>query len=103
MAACDALIVTAVEEPFGRTLIEAMLLRTPVVAANSGGNPEAIRHGETGLLAPADDPEAFAGMTLGLFQNPAKELSHAETRSEEGRVGKEGVRKSRYRWSQKHK
>src|SRR3546814_9556362 len=47
MAACDALLVTAVEEPFGRTLIEAMLLRTRVVAANSGGNPEAIRHGRS--------------------------------------------------------
>src|SRR3546814_10705659 len=34
MAACVALLVTAVDEPFGRTLIEAMLLETPVIAAN---------------------------------------------------------------------
>ncbi|MFB0612653.1 glycosyltransferase [Aurantiacibacter poecillastricola] len=60
MAACDATLVTAVEEPFGRTLIEAMLLGTPVVAAASGGNLEAIEDGSTGLLATADDPAALA-------------------------------------------
>lgn len=70
MAACDALVVTAVEEPFGRTLIEAMLARTPVIAANSGGNPEAIRHGETGLLVPPDDAASFADAMLRLIRNP---------------------------------
>src|SRR3546814_15383639 len=39
MAACDALLVPAVAEPFGRTLIEEMVLETSVIAANSGGTP----------------------------------------------------------------
>ena len=43
LAGCEVLLVPAVDEPFGRTLIEAMLLGTVVVAAASGGNPEAIR------------------------------------------------------------
>ena len=60
LAACDCLVVPSVDEPFGRTLIEAMLLGTPVVGADSGGNREAIRHGQTGLLVPPDDPLAFA-------------------------------------------
>lgn len=72
LAACDALVVTAVDEPFGRTLIEAMLLRTPVVAADCGGNPEAIRHGETGLLVPPDNAEAFAEALHDLLLNPEK-------------------------------
>lgn len=59
MAGSDALIVPAVREPFGRTLIEAMFLGTPVVATDDGGNPEAITHGRTGLLVPPDRPEAF--------------------------------------------
>ncbi len=79
MAACDALVVTAVDEPFGRTLIEAMLLRTPVVAARSGGNIEAIRHGETGLLVPPDDADAFACVTLQLLKNSAMANAIAET------------------------
>jgi glycosyltransferase involved in cell wall biosynthesis len=71
IAACDVLLVPAVEEPFGRSLIEAMLLGTPLVAADSGGNPEIIRHGETGYLVPPDDPDAFARRTLDLLEDDA--------------------------------
>jgi glycosyltransferase involved in cell wall biosynthesis len=69
IAACDVLLVPAVEEPFGRSLIEAMLLGTPLIAADSGGNPEIIRHGETGYLVPPDDPDAFAERTLALLKD----------------------------------
>lgn len=60
LAACDLHLVTAVDEPFGRTLIEAMLAGIPVVATRSGGNIEAIDDGVTGLLVPPDDAEAAA-------------------------------------------
>jgi glycosyltransferase involved in cell wall biosynthesis len=70
MAACDVLLVAAIDEPFGRTLIEAMLLGTVVVAVASGGNPEAIRDGVTGHLVPADDAVAFAERTLGVLADP---------------------------------
>lgn len=59
MCAVDVLLVPAVGEPFGRTLIEAMLLGTPVIATNHGGNPEAIEHGRTGILVEPENPEAF--------------------------------------------
>lgn len=59
MCAVDALIVPAVNEPFGRTLIEAMLLGTPVIATDHGGNREAIRTGENGLLVTPENAEAF--------------------------------------------
>ena len=39
LSACDLLMVTSIEEPFGRALVEAMLLETPIVATDSGGNP----------------------------------------------------------------
>lgn len=60
LAGCDILAVPAFEEPFGRTLIEAMLLGTPVVATRSGGNEEAIVHDVTGLLVPPEDAIALA-------------------------------------------
>jgi glycosyltransferase involved in cell wall biosynthesis len=59
MCAVEALLVPAVNEPFGRTLIEAMLLGTPVIATNHGGNPEAIRDGENGWLVAPENAEAF--------------------------------------------
>lgn len=70
LAACDVLLVPAVNEPFGRTLIEAMLVGTPVIAAASGGNLEAIRHGETGVLALPDDAGGFADHLERLCHEP---------------------------------
>ncbi|MCX5578548.1 glycosyltransferase family 4 protein [Kaistia terrae] len=59
MQAIDVLLVPAVREPFGRTLIEAMFLGTPVVATDDGGNPEAIEHGVNGILVRPETPDAF--------------------------------------------
>jgi glycosyltransferase involved in cell wall biosynthesis len=77
MAACDVLLVPAIDEPFGRTLIEAMLLGTVVVAAASGGNPEAIRDGVTGHLVAADDAVAFAERTFGVLADPVRKSALA--------------------------
>ncbi len=77
IAACDVLLVPAVDEPLGRTLVEAMLVGTPVVASDSGGNPEAILAG-TGLLVPADDPAAMARACKELANDPAKMAQIAE-------------------------
>jgi glycosyltransferase involved in cell wall biosynthesis len=69
IAACNVLLVPAVGEPFGRTLIEAMLAGTPVVAADSGGNPEILRHRETGFLVPPDRPEVFSRQAAELLED----------------------------------
>lgn len=61
MAGIDIMLVPAVSEPFGRTLIESMMLGTPVVATDHGGNPEAIVEGKTGFLVEPENPEAFVG------------------------------------------
>ena len=86
IAALDALLVTAVKEPLGRTLVEAMLLGTPVIAADSGGNPEVVVDGETGMLVRPDDPDEFAKACSDLFNNAAYrdhivETARAEARS----------------------
>ncbi|WP_299281939.1 glycosyltransferase family 4 protein [uncultured Tateyamaria sp.] len=70
MAGVDAMLVTALNEPFGRTLIEAMYLGTPVIATDHGGNPEAITHGKTGFLVDKDDPGAFVEPVLALKKDP---------------------------------
>jgi glycosyltransferase involved in cell wall biosynthesis len=71
MVAVDLLLVPALSEPFGRTLIEAMLLGTVVVATNHGGNPEAIINGETGFLVDPDDSRAFVPPIHRMLSDPA--------------------------------
>lgn len=71
IAACDQLLVPAVSEPFGRTLIEAMVVGTPVVATRSGGNIEALRDGDIGLLVPPEDANALALACAKLAADPA--------------------------------
>jgi glycosyltransferase involved in cell wall biosynthesis len=69
IAACDFLLVPAIHEPLGRTLVEAMLVETPVVATRSGGNPEAILDG-LGKLVPPEDPDAIARACIELLSDP---------------------------------
>jgi glycosyltransferase involved in cell wall biosynthesis len=83
MAACDVLLVTAVDEPFGRTLIEAMLVGTPVIAAASGGNPEAIEDGRTGCLVPADDIAGFAARAHELLTDRGRWAAISRTARED--------------------
>lgn len=75
LAACDMLMVPAIHEPFGRTLIESMLVGTPVIATISGGNAEALQDGKTGLLVPAENAAALAAAAQRLIEYRA--LGHA--------------------------
>lgn len=61
MSAMDAIVHPSVDpEPFGRTLVEAMLCRVPVVAAGTGAVPEILDEGRVGLLVPPGDAAALA-------------------------------------------
>jgi glycosyltransferase involved in cell wall biosynthesis len=56
LAACDAVVHASVlAEPFGRVIVEAMLASRPVVATRTGGVPEVVTDGETGVLVPPGD------------------------------------------------
>lgn len=58
-------------EGFGMVCAEAQAVGKPVVAFSSGGIPEIISHGVTGLLAPERDWQALAQNLATLLQNPA--------------------------------
>lgn len=80
----SALSVDASHEGLGITgsLRESLAMETPVVATDAMGNPELVRHGETGLLVPPRDPEALAAAILRLLADPggAKALGRAGRR-----------------------
>ncbi|HJS29264.1 MAG TPA: glycosyltransferase family 4 protein, partial [Anaerolineales bacterium] len=69
-------------EGFGIVYLEASASGLPVVAASSGGAVEAVRHGETGLLIPPDDPAQLREALGRLLRDP--ELRH--------RMGRNGRR-----------
>lgn len=59
--AADVCVIPSHYEPFGLVAIEAMACGTPVVASDVGGLKFTVVPGETGLLVPAQDTDAFAG------------------------------------------
>ena len=56
-------------EGFGMVFAEAQAMGLPVASFSSGGVPEAVLHGETGLLAPEGDWRALAGNIVALLEN----------------------------------
>lgn len=84
IGACDQLVVPAIGEPFGRTLVEAMLVGTPIVAARSGGNVEALR-GDIGILVAPDDADALAAGCLHLIRDPVFARTIAQRATEDAR------------------
>ena len=60
MRALDVLVAPSWEEPFGRSIIEAMALETAVIATNVGGPSEYIEHGVDGLTLPPRDVGRWA-------------------------------------------
>jgi glycosyltransferase involved in cell wall biosynthesis len=57
----DVLVFPTVwAEPFSRLILEAFACGLPVVATPTGGTPEAVRDGTTGLFFPPEDADALA-------------------------------------------
>lgn len=58
-------------EGYGLVYLEAGSFGKPVVAAASGGVPQAVQHGENGWLVPENDPKATSAAITALLENPA--------------------------------
>ena len=76
-SAADLFVMPAREAPpdvegFGLVFLEANACGTAVVGARSGGIPDAIADGETGLLVPPSDPRALAGALTDLLRDPRR-------------------------------
>jgi glycosyltransferase involved in cell wall biosynthesis len=84
MRALDILLLPSHEEPFGRSLIEAMALGVPVLATNVGGPAEIIEDGREGYLLTPLQPRAWAEAIRALAQAPA-------LAAEMGRAGRRRV------------
>ncbi len=79
-AASDLTIVTPSVENLPNSILEAMACGTPTVAFDTGGIGDAVRHGETGWLAPQGD-------VAHLAQGIEHLLNHDEERGRLSRAG----------------
>lgn len=70
IAALDALIVPSRSEAFGRTILEAMQVRTAVIATDVGGIPEVITNNFNGLLVMHGDVAGMVHAILRLTNQP---------------------------------
>ena len=70
-AACDVAVLPSIKrEGLPRSIIEAMAYSTPPVVTDSGGSPELVVDGTSGLVVPARDTAALARAVHRLHDDP---------------------------------
>jgi glycosyltransferase involved in cell wall biosynthesis len=75
LAACDALIVPSVDDPFPQVPLEAMAVGLPVLACRSGGLISVVNVDPahpTGWFVEPDDADALTGMIARIVNSPAE-------------------------------
>lgn len=87
MQTFDVMVHTAVDpEPFSRSVLEGMTLGRAIIATQTGGTPEAIEDGVSGILVPPNDPNVLADKISVLLFRP-------ELRKRLGDNARERIRK----------
>jgi glycogen synthase len=84
-SASMVLVPSIVLDACPTVVLEAMAAARPVVASTSGGIPDLVVDGETGILVPPGDAPALAGAVAALIADPV-------TATSMGRRGLERVR-----------
>jgi glycosyltransferase involved in cell wall biosynthesis len=64
----DLFVLPSRSEGSSNVLLEAMMAQVPIVATSAGGNPEIVRHEDTGLLVPVGDQAALASAIARLLR-----------------------------------
>jgi glycosyltransferase involved in cell wall biosynthesis len=70
MEQMDILVNASDPEPFGIVVVEGMSRGVAIVAVNSGGPGEYIKHRQTGMLARSGEPSALADALEPLLASP---------------------------------
>ena len=87
MQAVDAMVHPSIDaEPFGRTLVEAMLAGVPVIATNAGAAADILERGRAGTLVPPNDAHALAGAVASVLAEPDQLVTQLEYASRRARA-----------------
>jgi glycosyltransferase involved in cell wall biosynthesis len=86
MKAVDVMVHPSIDpEPFGRTLVEAMLSGVPVIATNTGAAPDILEGGKAGTLVPPNDAAALGRAISAVLARPETldgQLAYASLRAQ---------------------
>lgn len=74
LASFDIFAFPSHMEGLGTSLLDAMVMKRPIVSTTAGGIPEVVQDGINGLLVSPKDPEALANAIISLIED--KELRH---------------------------
>ena len=74
----DLVVMPSLVEPLGMSQSEALALGIPVVASRTGGIPETVEDGRTGLLVAPGDPAAWAAALRWALTHPAEMQTMAQ-------------------------
>jgi glycosyltransferase involved in cell wall biosynthesis len=69
---CDIFVAPSLYESFGLVYLEAMNYAKPVIGCRTGGVPEVVENGITGVLVEPGSPKALAEAILSLLNSPEK-------------------------------
>jgi glycosyltransferase involved in cell wall biosynthesis len=69
MQIIDVFVLPSLNEGMGRVLVEAMAAGKAIVASDTGGIPDLIKHGHNGLLVPPKDPNRLAEAIIILLKD----------------------------------
>ena len=78
LASTDLFLNPSVTEAFGNVTLEAMACALPVIAAESTGATNLVRHGLTGMLVDGTDPDEFAEALANYARDPDLRRRHGE-------------------------
>lgn len=67
-------VIPSLEEPFATVGLEAMSVKTAVIASNVGGMPEMIEHGYNGYIYDINEKELLKQYMLELLFSPRKAI-----------------------------
>jgi sugar transferase (PEP-CTERM/EpsH1 system associated) len=78
MRMLDIFVLPSRIEGVSNTILEAMATGLPVVATATGGNPELVRAGRTGLLVPIAAPSALAAALAFYAEDAERRRAHGD-------------------------
>jgi hypothetical protein len=69
---CDLLVAPSLYESFGLIYLEAMNYAKPVIGCHTGGVPEVVEQGVTGLLVDPEAPSALTEAVVSMLSSPRR-------------------------------